>query len=178
MEKYQEENSADQKRAYYWDKVRKCCERYKNFSWPSAELILNLAYARDVIRTLIITVPAQFKLSDSAVNILLILYFGENKGYKQQELSNLLLVSRANMTKVIDHMEKRGLVVRNASQEDRRARFIKLTAEGKTLANRIIPMQNEECIRASAGLSKHEINTLNKLLSKLSMRIVESRKAK
>jgi DNA-binding MarR family transcriptional regulator len=112
------------------------------------------------------------------MNILMILNLGEGKGYKQQELSSLLLVSRANMTKVIDGMEKRGFVTRSASQEDRRAKFIKLTATGKDLANRIIPIQNEKSVQATASLSRNEINILNKLLEKLSKKIIESGKEK
>jgi DNA-binding MarR family transcriptional regulator len=103
----------------------------------------------------------------------MILHFADGKSYKQQELSSLLLVSRANVTKVIDGMEKRGFVTRSASAEDRRARFIKLTAAGKILARRIIPVQNERCVRLTSNLSRAEINTLNNLLPKLSANIIE-----
>ncbi|MFA5105283.1 MAG: MarR family transcriptional regulator [Candidatus Margulisiibacteriota bacterium] len=178
MKKDQEKNSADQRRIYYWDRVRKYCERYKSFSWPSTELILNLVYTYGVFQSNSLKVLSKFNLSLSAMNILMILNLGEGKGYKQQELSSLLLVSRANMTKVIDGMEKRGLVTRSASQEDRRAKFIKLTATGKDLANRIIPIQNEKSVQATASLSRNEINILNKLLEKLSKKIIESGKEK
>ena len=170
-----EGNVMDQRRTYYWGRVRKYCERYKDFNWPSTELILNFAYTHDVLLSDSLKVYAEFNLSVSALNILMILNFGDDKGYMQQELSGLLLVSRANVTKVIDGMEKRGLVVRSSSQEDRRARFIKLTEVGKALAHRIIPIQNKKSVRVTAGLSKNEIRTLNKLLAKLSAQIVEGR---
>ena len=178
MRKRRERNSADQRRAYYWDRVRKYCDQYKNFSWPSTELILNLVYTYGVFQSHSLQVFSRFNLSVSAINILMILNFGEHRGYKQQELSHLLLVSRANITKVIDGMEKRGLVMRNASQEDRRARFIKLTGAGKALANQLIPIQNKKSVKITASLSRKEINTLNKLLAKLSTNIIESEKEK
>jgi len=171
-----EGNVMDQRRTYYWGRVRKYCERYKDFNWPSTELILNFAYTHDVLLSDSLKVYAEFNLSVSALNILMILNFGDDKGYMQQELSGLLLVSRANVTKVIDGMEKRGLVVRSSSQEDRRARFVKLTATGRALAHRIIPIQNKKSVRVTAGLSKNEIRTLNKLLVKLSAQIVEGGK--
>ena len=99
-------------------------------------------------------------------------------GYKQHELGSLLLVSRADVTKVIDGLEKRGLVTRSASQEDRRVKVIRITKAGKTLVQRIIPLQNKESVRVTAGLSAHEIGTLNKLLAKLSAKITENGKAK
>ena len=171
------EEVADQRRAYYWDRVRKYCERYNNLDWPSTEMILNLVYTHNLLSDYL-EAQSEFNLSDSAMNILMILYFGEGKVYKQQELSSLLLVSRANMTKVIDGLEKRGLVTRSTSREDRRARFIKLTGAGKTLAHRIIPMQNKKIVRIAAGLSASEISTLNKLLAKFSTKIIENGKAK
>jgi len=177
MKKKRMEEVADQRRAYYWDRVRKYCERYRNFNWPSTELILNLAYTHGLLSDFL-EAHSEFQLSDSAMNILMILNFGEGKVYKQQELSSLLLVSRANMTKVIDGLEKRGLVTRSTSREDRRARFIKLTGAGKTLAHRIIPMQNKKIVRIAAGLSASEISTLNKLLAKFSTKIIENGKAK
>ncbi len=167
------EITIDQRRAYYWGKVRKYCERYKDFDWPSTELILNFAYTHDVLVSL--KAHAEFNLSPSAMNILMILNFGDDRGYMQQELSGLLLVSRANVTKVIDGMEKQKLVFRSSSQDDRRARFVKLTDAGKTLARRVIPIQNKKFVRITAGLSKNEIKTLNQLLTKFSAWIVESR---
>ena len=106
MKQQQAENVADQRRAYYWGRVRKYCERYSSFNWPSTELILNLVYAHAILSDSL-KVSSIFDLSASAMNILMILYFGGGKAYKQQELSSLLLVSRANVTKVIDGMEKR-----------------------------------------------------------------------
>jgi MarR family transcriptional regulator, 2-MHQ and catechol-resistance regulon repressor len=177
MKKQRAEKVADQRRAYYWGRVRTYCERYSNFNWPSTELILNLVYTHALLSDSL-KVYSEFDLSASAMNILMILHLGEGKVYKQQELSSLLLVSRANVTKVIDSMEKRGLVTRSTSHEDRRARFIKLTGAGKTLANRIIPVQNERSVRVTAGLSTYEISTLNKLLAKFSMKIIENGKTK
>lgn len=178
VKRQMKENVTDQRRAYYWSRVRKHCERHKHFNWPSSELFLNLAYTHSVLLSDALKVYSKFNLSVSAVNILLILYFGEGKGHMQQELSNLLLVSRANVTKVIDGMEKRGLVIRSASKEDRRARFIKLTEAGEALANQIIPIQSGKHIQTTSRLSKNEISTLNKLLAKLSATIVENGKEK
>ena len=172
MKKHQEENSADQRRAYYWGRVRNYCEQ-QNLDWSSTELVLNLAYTHDILVSDALKVWSGWSLSISAMNILMILNLGGSEGYKQQELSNLLLVSRANITKVIDGMEKRGLVVRSASKEDRRARFVKLTEMGKTLVARIIPLQNARNIRVTAGLCKKEVSILNKLLTKLSSKLIE-----
>lgn len=167
----------DQRRIYYWGRVRDYCEG-RGFKWPAAELVLNLVYAHDILLSDALKEYSKFDLSITAMNILMILCMGDDGGYKQQELSSLLLVSRANVTKVIDGMEKRGLVMRCASREDRRARLIKLAKAGETLVARILPLQNKRSIRVTSGLSPSEIRTLNKLLTKFSAKIIESGKAK
>ncbi len=177
MEQPRAEKCTDRRRAYYWEQVRQYCGRYRDYHWPSMELILNLVYTHDVL-THSLKAHTKFGLSGSALNILTILHFGTGMGYKQHELGSLLLVSRADVTKVIDGLEKRGLVTRSASQEDRRVKVIRITKAGKTLVQRIIPLQNKESVRVTAGLSAHEIGTLNKLLAKLSAKITENGKAK
>lgn len=167
----------DQRRAYYWGRVRGYCED-NGFKWPAAELVLNFAYTHDILLSDALREYSEFDLSISAINILSILGLGDGRGYKQQELGGLLLVSRANVTKVIDGMEKRGLVTRSASKEDRRARLIKLTKAGEALVARIIPLQNKRCIRVTSGMSRSEISTLNKLLTKFSTKIIESGKGR
>ena len=52
------------------------------------------------------------------------------------ELSKRLLISNSGVTRLIDRMEKRGLVSRERSEQDRRKVHAVLTAEGKRLALR------------------------------------------
>jgi len=112
------------------------------------------------------------------MNILIILKHDEDTGRTQQELSSLLLVSRANITKVIDGLEKRGLVIRTSSKKDRRARVIKLTSAGEKLADHIIPIQNKASVQIAAGLSQEEKKLLSKLLAKFRKSIIESEEIK
>jgi len=178
MKTQREAKIADQRTNYYWKRVRKYGKQYKNFRWPFTELILNLAYTHDIVMSQVQKVLSDFDLSTSAMNILIILKHDEGKGCTQQELSSLLLVSRANITKVIDGLEKRGLVTRNSSKEDRRARIIKLTQTGEDLVDRVIPNQNECAAQITAGLTKNEISILSQLLAKFRESIVEGGKAK
>ena len=169
---------ADQRTNYYWERVRKYGEQYKDFKWPLTELVLSLVYTHDIFMSNFHRVLFEFDLSMSAMNILIILKYDEGEGFTQQALSDLLLVSRANVTKVIDGLEKRGLVIRNSSKEDRRTRVIKLTEAGKDLASRFMPKQNEYTARITNKLTKNEISLLNKLLTKFRKNIVESGKVK
>lgn len=176
MKTQKEVKASDQRTNYYWKRVRKHGDQYKNSNWPLTELVLSLVYTHDVFRSYFQRALAKFDLSISAMNILAILKHDEGGGCTQQELSSLLLVSRANITKVIDGLEKRGIVTRNASKEDRRTRVIKLTLEGGALADKVIPNQNDCVARITAGLANREIHLLSKLLAKFRTSIIESEK--
>lgn len=166
----------DQRTNYYWERLRKYGKRYKDFHWSSSELVLNLVYTHDVFLSNALRPLSELNLSISGMNILIILKHDEDPGRTQQELSSLLLVSRANITKVIDGLEKRELVTRTSSKEDRRARVIKLTSAGEKLADQLIPIQNKVSTRITAGLSQKERGLLSKLLAKFRKSIIESEK--
>jgi MarR family 2-MHQ and catechol resistance regulon transcriptional repressor len=55
------------------------------------------------------------------------------------ELSEKLLKSTGNMTLVLDNLEKRSLIQRTRSTEDRRMVTISLTPQGEALIRRVIP---------------------------------------
>jgi len=166
----------DKRTNYYWERLRKYGKRYKDFHWASSELVLNLIYTHDVFLSKALRTLSEINLSVSGMNILIILKHNEGAGRTQQELGSLLLVSRANITKVIDGLEKRGLVIRTSSKKDRRARVIKLTSAGEKLADHFIPIHNKVSVQITAGLSQNEKRLLSGLLAKFRKSIIESEK--
>jgi len=54
-------------------------------------------------------------------------------GMSISELSRYLLVSRQNLTGILNRLERDGLIERTAGEEDRRSRKIKLTQKGDAL---------------------------------------------
>ena len=56
-----------------------------------------------------------------------------NTGLKQTELANAVGLDRSSMVPVIDNLERRGLVRRQAVATDRRANALRLTAAGSAL---------------------------------------------
>lgn len=60
------------------------------------------------------------------------------------KLSQQISLSQATVTTIIDRLEKRGLVLRERSQQDKRKVNLLLTEEGlKTLANAPTPLQEQ-----------------------------------
>ena len=54
-------------------------------------------------------------------------------GLTDVQFNLMMLVNRANITSLIDRMEKAGLVARTSTPSDRRYNIIKLTGRGKKL---------------------------------------------
>jgi len=85
----------------------------------------------------------------------------------QCELGERILKSSGNMTLVIDNLERRGLVRRERSLEDRRFIQVQLTAEGEQLIRRAFPVHAEAITRELAVLTQEEQRALGTLCRKL-----------
>lgn len=81
---------------------------------------------------------ARWDLSPSQFNILNLLS-DQSQGMTQIELSRQLIMHRSNVTGLVDRLEKRGLIQRKDSPDDRRAYRVVLTANGRKLIQQILP---------------------------------------
>jgi len=80
----------------------------------------------------------EFGLNPAKFNLLMhIKHIGKDRGIIQNELGGKLYVSAANITKLIDGLEKRGWIERVPSREDRRAKLIKITLKGLSLLDKV-----------------------------------------
>jgi MarR family 2-MHQ and catechol resistance regulon transcriptional repressor len=82
-----------------------------------------------------------------------------------------MLVTRANITGLIDRMERDGLVVREADTKDRRVYRARLTAKASNLLDDILPIHADFTRRLMSVLSVPEKNKLTELLQKLRLKM-------
>lgn len=85
----------------------------------------------------------------------------------QGEIGHKILKSSGNMTMVIDNLEKRDLVRRARSQEDRRQVQVSLTTRGRQLIEAIFPTHLETLVSAFGVLSPQEQEQLGALCLKM-----------
>ena len=78
-------------------------------------------------------------------------------------------LTSGSITSAVDRLEKRGLVRRASDLQDRRARMVHLTAEGKRRVTKVFASHEAAMERAAAGLNPAERATLIKLLKKLGL---------
>jgi MarR family 2-MHQ and catechol resistance regulon transcriptional repressor len=106
-----------------------------------------------------------FGLTDAQYNVLRILE-GAKEALSQHQLAKRLMVSRANITNLIDKLEARGLVERCAC-EDRRVKLIQLTERGLAFVEETFVDLQQLCATLLHPLSATEQQQLRRLLGKL-----------
>lgn len=83
------------------------------------------------------------------------------------DLSRELYIDAASMTRMIDRLEKRKLIVRLPRGDDRRIVNLRLTPAGRILAERLPGIYSTVMGRNFAGFDQEEIVQLRELLNKL-----------
>ncbi|MHC4623145.1 MAG: MarR family winged helix-turn-helix transcriptional regulator [Planctomycetota bacterium] len=115
-----------------------------------------------------------FGLTDVQFNVMILLCHqsGPEGGLSQAQLSDMMLVNRANITSLIDRMEKAELVVRTAAANDRRYNIVKLTPRGKKLFARVEPLYAKQVGQIMAVVKKPEQKRLIAMLEKVRSELV------
>lgn len=126
---------------------------------------VKLARAADSISLSISRALAQSGLTESQFGVLEALH--HLGPMRPCELATKLLTSGANMTTVIDNLEKRNLISREKIPEDRRSFTIRLTEEGQQLIADLFPRHAEFITSEMSALDPEEQESLGALCRKL-----------
>ena len=157
----------DRREAFYHECVRRAGPRYTGFDRPSVELVLNFLYTYDQLHQIVSRYMAEYGLSKSSLNILMLLRHGSDEGMQLHDLGELLLVSRANITGLMDHLEDKGYVKRLVDPQDRRARHARITQKGEALLDEFMPVHYRNLKTMLQDLSGEEKETLLGLLKRV-----------
>ncbi len=104
-------------------------------------------------------------LSPSEFTILEVLY---HKGrFPLQQIGEKILITSGSVTYNIDKLEKRELLRRVPSPDDRRVIYAEITDQGRELFDRIFPEHADEVGRIMGGLTAAETEAAAELLKKL-----------
>ena len=140
-----------------------------DFTSPAHEALLNIYYTASIMKKRADDFFGQFGLTDVQFNLINLLYYesGKEGGLSQAQISDMMLVNRANITSLVDRMEKAELVTRTAHANDRRYNIIKLTSKGKHLYTKVEPHYLEQVKKAMASLDAAELKRLAGMLEKV-----------
>jgi MarR family 2-MHQ and catechol resistance regulon transcriptional repressor len=87
----------------------------------------------------------------------------------QKDIATKILRSSASVTSVVDKLERRGLVQRRRSEDDRRLVGVSLTEEGRSLMREVLPVYMGTVKQEFSVLTPAEQAYLGELCKKLGM---------
>jgi DNA-binding MarR family transcriptional regulator len=140
-----------------------------DFASPAHEALLSIYYTASIMKKRADDFFGQFGLTDVQFNMLNLLYYesGKEGGLSQAQISDMMLVNRANITSLVDRMEKAQLVTRTAHAKDRRYNIVKLTGKGKNLYTKVEPHYLEQVKKVMSPLAAAELQKLTTILEKV-----------
>jgi MarR family transcriptional repressor of emrRAB len=114
---------------------------------------------------------AEFGLNNTHYIALMMIYSSENNMLNPCKLSDALLSSRANITRLTDELVGNGWVERKGSSEDRRRIELSLTPFGVKFIEELLPRNWDRIDGIWSDFSPDEIEVTEKMLRKLLSRI-------
>jgi MarR family transcriptional regulator, 2-MHQ and catechol-resistance regulon repressor len=156
-----------ERQSFYRSLLRDEGPRYQGFDLDSSRVAVGLALTYDALHQILTRYMAGFGLSKSTYNVLMLLRNGPKEGMQLHDLGEMLIVSRANITGLIDSLEERGLVRRLVDETDRRVRHAQITPLGEKLLDEFAPLHFQNLGILLQDMSVEEKNVLAKLLAKM-----------
>lgn len=87
-----------------------------------------------------------------------------------QLIGKKILLASSSITYVVDKLEKKGLLTRQACPEDRRVTYAVISEKGRLLMAKIFPSHREAVSKALAHLTDKEQKEAIRLLKKIGLR--------
>jgi len=137
--------------------------------------LLNIYYTASCLKKRADEFFRPFGLTDVQFNVMMLLRYqsGPAGGLSQAQLSDMMLVNRANITSLIDRMEKVHLVLRTPAPDDRRYNIVKMTEGGRKLFDKVEPKYERQVRQIMAALKIAEQKSLTETLGKIRKKLVK-----
>lgn len=145
--------------------LRIALRQTKPFNSVYQEAFLNLARAHTVLGDGLDQVLAPHGLSITQYNVLRILRGAGREGLCRNEIGRRLITRMPDVTRLLDRMERAGLVNRVRSAEDRRLVNTILTAQGSRIVDKLDREVAKEHQRALGHMTNAQLTKLVELLS-------------
>jgi DNA-binding MarR family transcriptional regulator len=136
------------------------------FSSTEEEVVLSIMRTVDLVVAPLGEVLRTENLSTSQYNVLRILR-GAAEPLPCGEISERMVRRDPDLTRLLDRMEKRGLIARERATADRRVVLTKVTPEGRALVDAIEPAVERALEKALAHVPKKRLELLLELLEEI-----------
>ena len=130
------------------------------------EIIYVTALLYNVLNCDITTYLADYDLTPGKFNVLMALkHHGGDEGLPQVQIGRHLILTKSNMTKHLDKLEKEGLITRSAQPGDRRVKLVRTTRKADKLLERIRDDYHSRLKTLANHLTLEKQHKLSRLLT-------------
>ena len=117
----------------------------------------------------------KYGLTPAKMNVLMITkHQGQAKGISQVDIGKRLMVTASNMTRLLDKLEREGLINRSALAGDRRVKIIKVTPKASKLLDMMWPGYQTRLKALANEMPKEDQKVMAGLLQKWLGRLVKA----
>ena len=107
----------------------------------------------------------KYKLMPGEMNVLMLVkHQGKEKGLSQVDMGRRLMVTAHNMTRLIQRLEKDGLLKRVAYKKDGRVNLVTITIKGSKLLDEVWPGYDQMVQELAGRLSNSEQKDFSELI--------------
>jgi DNA-binding MarR family transcriptional regulator len=137
------------------------------FKVPQQELYLSLVKTASDLSHLTDLFLRQFGISQIQYNVLRILRGAGASGLCRNEISSRMITAAPDMSRLLDRMEREGLIHRSRDREDRRQVASVITRKGEVLLEEMEQPLVDFHRRQLEGMTPGKISTLLELLEEI-----------
>lgn len=131
------------------------------------EVNLNLRVAVNMMDGRFSKMIDEYGITGAQYNVLRILKGVYPNGHARCEIASRMIERASDITRIIDRLEKQGLVERDRTNEDRRISITRITDKGIEVVDKLKPVLQKEHNDFTKNLSDEECRTLSILVEKM-----------
>ena len=135
----------------------------RRLAHPEESAFLDLLRTTDMLSRGLIAVLKSEDLSATQYNVLRILR-GAPEGLPCGEVANRMITRDPDITRLLDRLEKRGMITRTRESKDRRMGMAQITPQGLKLLGRLDEPVQEAHRKQLGHLGRERLRTLTALL--------------
>ncbi len=151
--------------------LQRLCKRCDKFDVAAVYALISIKRMSADLDGFVDKMCKTFDFSSGRLNVLMALFSAENHSMALSEIGRYLVVTRPNITGLIDGLVSDGLVERIDHPDDRRLIIARLTEHGKSFMGWFVPQHIANVSELMGALDQKELGELSNMIGRLRERL-------
>ena len=136
----------------------------KPYATIEEEVFINLQFTADALMRALAAVLKQFGISPTQYNVLRILRGANENGLSCREIGSRMITRDPDVTRLLDRLENRKLILRSREEKDRRVITVRITQAGSELLSSLDSPVQDLHLDLLGHVKNKKLETLTDLL--------------